>query len=233
MRTADSATVDRVDIHGENGAMTRSRGLALGYVGLALSAVFMLGVHIVGNGQIDPIGSTLSTLVFVEGYGWMFGASVLSMAAAATGLLVAARGHRLLAPALGVVAVCCVLVALFPTNRSGPLTVSAEIHRYAAGVAFFLVPVAALLVAVGLSRGDAARRALLRGTVGAAVILLLFLTSHFGVMPEAMQDMRGVFQRTMFVLQLVVLARMLRVAARPVPVRLPAQRTPADALVAA
>jgi hypothetical protein len=231
MRTADSATVGRVDIHGEDGALTRSRGLALGYTGLALSAVLMLGVHIVGSGQIDAVGSTLSALVFVDGYGWMFGASVLCMAAGAAGLLLAARGHRLLRQALGVLAVCCVLVAVFPTNESGPLTVSAEIHRYAAGVAFFLVPVAALLVAACLPHGDAARRGLLRSTVGAGAILLLFLTSHFGVMPEAVQDMRGVFQRSMFLLQLGVLAQMLRVTARPALVAVPAARRPA--LVAA
>ncbi|MFC5289016.1 DUF998 domain-containing protein [Actinokineospora guangxiensis] len=215
-----------MDIHGENGAPTRSRGLALGYTGLVLSAVLMLGVHIVGSGQIDAVGSTLSALVFVDGYGWMFGASVLCMAAGAAGVGVAARGHRPLRWTLGVVAVCCVLVAVFPTNESGPLTASAEIHRYAAGVAFFLVPVAALLVAVRLPHGDAARRGLLRGTLGAGVILLLFLTSHFGVMPEAVQDLRGVFQRSMFVLQLGVLARMLRATARPVTVAVPAARRP-------
>ncbi|GAA4435300.1 hypothetical protein GCM10023148_41770 [Actinokineospora soli] len=196
----------------------------MGFVGLALSAVFMLGVHIVGSGQIDAVGSTLSTLVFVDGYGWMFGASVLAMAVAAVGLVSLSEG--LLRNTLAVVAVCCVLVAVFPTNRSGPLTVSAEIHRYAAGVAFFLVPVAALLVIRRLGRGTVERRWLVRSMAGTAALLVVFLVSHFGVVPEAMQDMRGVFQRMMFVLQLLILAQLLRtqrpatpaVAVRRVPV---------------
>lgn len=194
----------------DRGAL-HARGTATGVVGLVLSAMFMAGVHIVGNGQINLADSTLSALVFVDGYGWMFGASVLAMAAAAAGLALASGpgSHHLLRPTLAVVAFCCVLVAVFPTNRSGPLTVSAEIHRYAAGVAFFLVPVAALLVAAQLNDG-VRRRWLMRSMAATAVILVVFLVSHFGLVPDAVQDMRGVFQRVMFVLQLLVLAQLLR-----------------------
>ena len=193
--------------------------MALGFVGLALSGIFMLGIHIVGSGQIDPLDSTLSALVFVDGYGWMFGVSVLAMAGAAAGLvMLAPRSQVLLRSTLALVAFCCVLVAVFPTNRSGPLTVSAEIHRYAAGVAFFCVPLAALLVAGRLERVDVHRRWLMRAMAATAGLLVVFLVSHFGLVPEVMQEMRGVFQRAMFVVQLVVLALLLRVNQAPVSV---------------
>lgn len=198
----------------DTGAL-HARGTALGIAGLVLSAAFMAGVHIVGSGQINPVDSTLSALVFVDGYGWMFGASVLAMALAATGLVLALpgsgpRSHRLLRPTLALVAFCCVLVAVFPTNHSGPLTVSAEIHRYAAGAAFFLVPVAALLVALRLDRTAAHRRRLLLSMAATAGILVVFLVSHFGLVPREVQDLRGVFQRMMFAVQLVLLVQLLQ-----------------------
>lgn len=199
--------------------------MAVGFAGLALSAVFMLGVHVLGGGRIDLADSTLSTLVYVDGWGWMFGASVLGMAAGAAGLAAASRDPVLRA-ALGLVAFCCVLVALFPTNLTGPLTVSAEIHRYAAGVAFFSVPVAALLAARRLERAH--RRWLTATMAGTAVLLLVFLTSHFEMLPQAMQDMRGVFQRMMFALQLVLLAQLLRASQQAIR----AGRTPSRAAVA-
>ncbi|GGS42971.1 DUF998 domain-containing protein [Actinokineospora fastidiosa] len=212
-----------MSIHGEIAApeSVRARGLALGFVGLALSAVFMVGVHVVGSGQINPVDSTLSTLVFVDGYGWMFGVSVLAMAMAAVGLLLTVpRTDRLLRAALGLAALSCLLVAVFPTNRSGPLTVSAEIHRYAAGVAFFCVPIAAVLVAARLRRSTT-RRWLLHSATATAVLLLVFLVSHFGLVPTEIQEMRGLFQRMMFVLQLAILAQLLR-ARQPAPVLRPA-----------
>ncbi|MGW5053448.1 DUF998 domain-containing protein [Actinokineospora sp. NPDC004072] len=211
-----------MSIHGELAAAdtARTRGLALGFVGLALSAVFMVGVHVVGSGQINPVDSTLSTLVFVDGYGWMFGASVLAMAMAAVGLLSVVRPHPLLRTSLGLAALSCLLVAVFPTNESGPLTASAEIHRYAAGVAFVCVPIAALLVALRLAPSSA-RRWLVRSAAGTAVLLLVFLVSHFGLVPTELQEMRGLFQRMMFLLQLAILAQLLRVH-QPAPARAPA-----------
>ncbi|MGX7827970.1 DUF998 domain-containing protein [Actinokineospora sp. 24-640] len=201
------------------GARTpRAMGVALGFTGLVLSAVFMAGLHLVASGQINPIESPLSGYVFVDGYGWMFGASVVGMAVGGVGVLIGLWGtavpsRGLPRLALGLAAVCCLLVALFPTNKTGPLTLSAEIHRYAAGVAFVCVPIAALLVAAHLSGSGGVSRWLRRTAFGTALLLVVFLTSHFGVLPEEVQRMSGLFQRIMFALQLVTIAQLLRVPA--------------------
>lgn len=191
-------------------------GVALGFTGLALSAAFMAGLHVVASGRINPLESPLSGYVFVDGYGWMFGASVVGMAVGGLGVLISLRGTALPSrglPRLALVlaAVCCLLVALFPTNKAGPLTLSAEIHRYAAGVAFVCVPIAALLVAAHLSGSGGPSRWLRRTALGTALLLAMFLTSHFGVLPEEVRQLSGLFQRIMFALQLATIAQLLRV----------------------
>ena len=190
----------------------------LGFGGLTVSAVAMIALQLVASGQVDPVSSTMSNYVFVAGYGWLFPAAITGMAAGGFAVLPAlARSvlgsGTLLRLTVLLASVCCLLVALFPTNRTGPLTLSAEIHRYAAGVAFCCVPIAALLVATRLNalfpRSPRAYR--LRGSaLVSSLILVVFLTSHFGLMPEFMQHLRGLFQRLQFAVQLVTLAQLLQ-----------------------
>lgn len=177
----------------------------------------MTVLNVVASGQVDPVSSTMSNYVFVDGYGWLFPAAVLGMAAGGFAVLLSlARSvlgsGTLLRVAMLLASVCCLLVALFPTNRTGPLTISAEIHRYAAGVAFCCVPIAALLLAARLDaefppsqQGVRLRRSALASTL----ILAVFLTSHLGLMPESMQHLRGLFQRIQFAVQLLTLTQLL------------------------
>lgn len=202
----------------------------LGLVGVLVSVASMTVLHVVASGQVDPLSSTMSNYVFVPGYGWLFPAAVLGMAAGGFAVLLAlAQGvlgsGTLLRLAMLLASVCCLLVAIFPTNRTGPLTVSAEIHRYAAGVAFCCVPIAALLVAARINAvapGSTQSIRLRRSALASALILAVFLTSHLGLMPEFMQHLRGLFQRLQFAVQLVTLTQLLLATARPDPSRLPA-----------
>jgi len=91
------------------------------------------------------------------------------------------------------------------------VTLSAQIHRYAAGVVFFCVPITAVLVARLLAR----RRGLYAGATVASVLLALFLTCHLGPMPDALGELSGLLQRLLFVAELVVLAQLVRVVSQP------------------
>ncbi|SNR53921.1 Protein of unknown function [Haloechinothrix alba] len=214
-------------------------GIVIGFGGLALSVAFMVYLHVAAGGGLR---STMSEYIFVDGVGWMFGASAVCMAIGALGALIGlsdtgllsgngsrsaawsqpepssrpARGTGLLRLGLWLVPTGFVLVALFPTNSAGPLSLSAEIHRYAAGVGFTGPPVAAYLVARRLARPELARYRLwlLRGAGVTAGALVVFLISHFGTLPEFMQDLRGPTQRLLLVLVLLVLGQLIYLPAR-------------------
>jgi predicted membrane channel-forming protein YqfA (hemolysin III family) len=158
----------------------------------------------------------MSDYVFVPSVGWMFGASLLCMCVAGIGATVGLAAIRLLdnvllRVALGLAVVSSLLAALFRTDLGESLSTSAQIHRYAAGVVFFCVPIAAFLVARGLTGvGYLARdRKLLHANViVTSVVLVLFMTSHFGAMPEVLRELNGLFQRILFVVELALLAQL-------------------------
>jgi heme A synthase len=191
-------------------------GVFLGVVGLVFAALLMGGLNIVAADQMNPLDTTMSDYVFVEGAGWMFPAALLAMcvAGAGVGIGLAARGLlRGVLPklSLGLAIVGLLLAAAFETDMGDEsVTLSAQIHRYAAGVVFFCVPITAALVA----RKMADRRALYVGATVATVLLALFLTCHLGPMPDALGELSGLLQRLLFVAELVVLGQLVRIASR-------------------
>ncbi|MFI7678695.1 DUF998 domain-containing protein [Actinophytocola sp. NPDC049390] len=192
-------------------------GVFLGVVGLVLAALLMGGLNLVAYDRMNPMNTTMSDYVFVPGAGWMFPAALLAMCAAGVGATVglAARGLlRGLLPklSLGLALAGLLLAAVFPTDLGDvSLTLSAQIHRYAAGVVFFCVPITAVLVARRMGR----RRALYVGATVASVLLALFLTCHLGPMPDALGEMSGLLQRLLFVAELAVLGQLIRVVSQP------------------
>lgn len=192
-------------------------GVFLGVVGLVLAALLMGGLNLVAYDRMNPMNTTMSDYVFVPGAGWMFPAALLAMCAAGVGAAVglAARGLlRGLLPklSLGLALAGLLLAAVFPTDLGDvSLTLSAQIHRYAAGVVFFCVPITAVLVARRMER----RRALYVGATVASVLLALFLTCHLGPMPDALGEMSGLLQRLLFVAELAVLGQLIRVVSQP------------------
>jgi hypothetical membrane protein len=191
-------------------------GVFLGVVGLVFAALFMGGLNLVAAGRMNPLDTTMSDYVFVEHVGWMFPAALLAMCVAGTGVAFGLSAHGLLRGVLpkltlGLAMLGLVLAAAFPTDLGdASVTVSAQIHRYAAGVVFVCMPIAALLVARRVER----RKSLYAGVIVTSVLLMLFLTCHLGPMPAAVGELSGLIQRALFVAELVVLAQLIRVVHR-------------------
>jgi Protein of unknown function (DUF998) len=192
-------------------------GVFLGVVGLVFAALLMGGLNIVAAGRMNPLNTTMSDYVFVPGAGWMFPASLLAMCVAGAGVGVGLWGRGLLAGVLPKLSLSLALLGLllaaaFRTDLGDvSVTMSAQIHRYAAGVVFFCVPITAFLVA----RRAAERRSLYVGVAVSSVLLVLFLTCHLGPMPDVLGDLSGLLQRLLFVAELVVLGQLVRVIHRP------------------
>jgi hypothetical protein len=112
---------------------------------------------------------------------------------------------------LGLAMLGLLLAAAFETDLGDEsVTLTAQIHRYAAGVVFFCVPITAALVA----RRAEQRRSLYVGAVVATVLLALFLTCHLGPMPDALGELSGLLQRLLFVAELAVLGQLVWVVSR-------------------
>jgi hypothetical protein len=191
-------------------------GVFLGVVGLVFAALLMGGLNIVAYKQMNPLNTTMSDYVFVPGAAWMFPAALLAMCVAGAGVGVGLAARGLLGGvlpklSLGLAMLGLLLAAAFETDLgTESVTLSAQIHRYAAGVVFFCVPITAALVARRMARG----RALYVGAAVATVLLALFLTCHLGPMPDALGELSGLLQRMLFVAELAVLGQLVWVASR-------------------
>lgn len=200
----------------------------LGLAGIVCSLLLMANLAVTAWDQLSVLDTTMSDYIFVPEIGWMFGAAVLCISVAGLGAMlglaaIGLLGRGLLRLSLVLAMVGSVLAAVFPTDLGESVSVSAQIHRYAAGVVFFCVPIAVVLVARQLT--DVAylakyRKSLYGSVVVTSVMLALFMTSHFGVMPEALQSLNGLFQRSLYVLELVLLGQLVML-----PLRFRLQRT--------
>jgi len=194
----------------------------LGLAGIVCSLLFMVNLTVTAWASMSVLDTTMSDYVFVPEVGWMFGAAVLCISVAGLGAMLGLSalgllGNGVLRLALGLAMVGAVLAAVFPTDLGESLSLSAQIHRYAAGVVFFCVPIAAVLVARQLTEvGYLAsyRKSLYGSVVVTSVVLALFMTSHLGVMPEALQNLNGLFQRMLYVLELVLLGQLVMLPLR-------------------
>lgn len=124
-------------------------GMVLGYALVAVSATAMFALHLVGG--LDPLTATISQYFYAPD-GWLLPLSLTSIAVGSAVLAVRldrlGRLDRRAALLVGLWSACLLLVAGFPTDPLGaPLSLSGNIHRYAAFVAFASLPVAGLRVA--------------------------------------------------------------------------------------
>ncbi|OLF08925.1 hypothetical protein BU204_33520 [Actinophytocola xanthii] len=189
----------------------------LGLAGIVCSLLFMTNLTVTAWERMSVLDTTMSDYVFVPEIGWMFGAAVLCMCVAGIGAMAGlARIHLLgrgvLRLALALAVLGSLLAAVFPTDLGESLSTSAQIHRYSAGVVFFCLPIAVVLVArqlTGVAYQVRYRRALYANALVTSVVLALFMTSHLGVMPEALQELNGLFQRLLFVLELSLLGQLI------------------------
>ncbi|MGH3760373.1 DUF998 domain-containing protein [Actinophytocola sp.] len=201
----------------------------LGLAGIVCSLLFMAQVTAVAWPRMSVLDTTMSDYVFVPGVGWMFGAAVLCMCVAGLGAMVGLAAIRLLGTgslrlALSLAVLASLLAAIFPTDLGESLSTSAQIHRYAAGVVFFCVPIAAFLLArllVDVGYLASYRKWLSANAIVTSILVVVFIGSHFNVMPEFMRELNGLFQRLLYVLELGLFGQ---IVVLPLRFRLPADR---------
>ncbi|TQS30482.1 DUF998 domain-containing protein [Microbispora sp. KK1-11] len=188
-------------------------GMVLGYVLVTAGAAAMLALHLVGG--LDPLTATISQYFYAP-HGWLLPVSLTSIAVGSAVLAVRLdrldRLDRRAALLVGMWSACLLLVAGFPTDPQGlPLSLSGNIHRYAAFVAFASLPLAGLLVA----RATRSRLVRVLCAVALGSLLLVVLPYAFRVLhldPGAVPA--GLTQRLTVVSEVAALVAMSVSAAR-------------------
>ncbi|SDQ32058.1 DUF998 domain-containing protein [Thermostaphylospora chromogena] len=211
-----------------------SRGLAIGgLVMVGAGAGGMLLLHAYAG--LDPVHSVISEYAYAPG-GWLLPAS-LTLFAVGAALLSAALARvgedRRIVMLVALWGACILLVGAFPTDRPGvPLSMSGGIHRYAAFVAFLVVPPAGLLLARRLGRcGRATLLKVLSVVAGVALIAVVVpYVLRMGGIPVADEDVpAGVTQRIVVAAELGVLTLLGLIVARPSGARAEAETSGAAA----
>ncbi|MFI6818616.1 DUF998 domain-containing protein [Nonomuraea sp. NPDC050328] len=182
--------------------------LVSGFTTIGLGSGAMLALH--AGAGLDPVHSVISEYAF-QSVGWLLPAS-LTLFAVGSALIAGALGRAgadrrvvLLVVAWGV---SMFLIGAFPTDRPGvPLSLSGGIHRYAAFVAFLVMPVAGFLLARARIRYARAVRLLSTVALVALVAVVLpYVIRMFGVPLTNADIPAGVTQRVVVVTELGVLA---------------------------
>lgn len=185
----------------------------LGGAGLVLSAAFMVGLHWSAPAQLSLMSSPMSDYALADGVGWMFGVSVVGIAAGGFGATLGLARAGLLSTALlrlamGLTVVSALVTAVFPTDEALPLSLTGQVHRYGAITMLCCVPIAGMLVAAALPATTRRRAWLQASSSAAACLLVLFLLSHLSTMPAEFGDLRGLLQRLTVMAELLILAQL-------------------------
>lgn len=187
-------------------------GVVFGAIGVAVLA--MLVLHLRGAGRLDPLTTTVSDYVSLPGGAALLAVAVLAVTVAAAAVpigLLRAGLPRPAPPTVWFGLGCAGLLAtvVFPTNALGSVTsLDTVLHRYAAGLFFVCLPIAALLTLRRLP--DPATRVL---TVTSVVVGLLFLVSHVPLVFPGFPDAhlvgtllpRGLVERALLAVDLALL----------------------------
>ncbi len=184
---------------------------------LGVSVAAMVVLHLIGVGRLDPLTTTVSDYVSVPDGTALLAVAVLALAVAAAAVAWRTRAHWS-GPVLGVGCVGLLATAAFPTNALGtPETVDTVLHRYVAALFFVGLTIAA--IALLRHRPSALLR---RWTVISVLAGIAFLVSH---VPLLLPDLpgapviaellpRGLVERGLLAVDMVLLARMARCAIR-------------------
>jgi hypothetical protein len=189
---------------------------------LAVTVTAMALLHLFGIGRLDPATTTVSDYVALPGGATLLAVAVLGVAAATAAVAaaqVSAGASRWLAVPSGIGCVGLVATIAFPTNVIGTATtVDAVLHRYAAGLFFISLPIAALL-----SLRHHPSRAVGALTAVSVLAGLVFLASHVPLVlpdwPGAHQIAavlpRGIAERALLVVDIALLAALAAAPNRP------------------
>lgn len=184
------------------------RGLVVsGFTAIGTGTGAMLVLHT--EAGLDPAHTVISEYAF-QAAGWLLPLSLTLFAFGAALIAEALRrsgADRRVVALLAVWGMCMVLVGAFPTDPPGvPLSVSAGIHRYAAFVAFLVMPLAGLLLARTGIRHARLVRVLSLVALGALVLVVIPYAVRMLGIPLADEDFpAGLIQRTVVVTELGVL----------------------------
>jgi hypothetical protein len=229
----ESGGAGRVAVRGD-GAVAgsigdRARvGVPFGPVGVVFCAVgvavvAMLVLHLRGAGRLDPVTTTVSDYVSLPG-----GSALLTLATLAIAVATAAIPIGLVRARVPNVAGLCLLFGLgcagllasvaFPTNALGAaVSLDTVLHRYAAGLFFVSLPIAAVFL---LRRLPSQSAALL--TYASVLAGVAFLGSHLPLAMPALPDAhllatllpRGIVERVLLAADLALLVGLARRVAR-------------------
>lgn len=222
-RAGSAPTGVRPELAGETAsAATNTSGPAsVGGIGparfvfgaLVVAVVGMALLHLLGIGHLDPATTTVSDYVALPGGATLLAVAVLGVAAATAGVAaaqIAAGASRWLAVPFGIGCVGLAATIAFPTNVIGTATtVDAVLHRYAAGLFFVSLPIAALL-----SLRHHPSRVVRLLTAASVLVGLAFVASHIPlVLPEAPGARqiatvlpRGIAERALLTVDIALLA---------------------------
>lgn len=157
-----------------------------------LSIVALALVHLISIGRVDPVEQTMSMYGVHPQSAGLFALGCTALAVAC--LALAHRLPRPGRPAAYGAAVMLVLLVAFPTDTGdGPLSLSAQIHRYAAGAAFVLIA----LTMCAAVRHTTSRGVLVALIAVAAIVLALTVIGAFAPDVAAISQWRGIPQRVL------------------------------------
>lgn len=214
-----------VAARGDTAATDNTSGRVLfGPVGVVFGAIWvavlaMLVLHLYGAGRLDPATTTVSDYVSLPG-----GFALLTIATLAIAVATAVVPVGLLLARLPNITGLCVLFWLgcagllasiaFPTNTVGAAeSLDTVLHRYAAGLFFVSLPVAAIILVRRLPS-----RPLALLTACSVLAGIAFVASHIPlVLPElpgahliAAALPRGIAERVLLATDLLLLAGLVR-----------------------
>ncbi|WP_219510227.1 DUF998 domain-containing protein [Nonomuraea ceibae] len=202
--------------------------LVSGFTAIGTGAGAMFTLH--AETGLDPMHTVISEYAF-QAAGWLLPLSLTLFAVGSTLIAEAVRragADRCVVALLLVWGASMFLIGAFPTDPPGvELSLSGAVHRYAAFVAFLVMPVAGLLLARARVRHARAVRVLSTiALVALVAVVIPYVVRMFGI-PLANEDFpAGLIQRTVVVTELAVLALAGMSALNPAPRRVPALARP-------
>lgn len=182
--------------------------LISGFTAIAAGTGSMLTLH--AGAGLDPVHSVISEYAF-QSIGWLLPLSLTLFAAGSAliaGALARSGVDRRVVLLMISWAVAMFLIGAFPTDRPGvPLSLSGGIHRYAAFVAFLVMPLAGFMLARVRTRYARALRVLSGVALGALLLVVVpYVIRMFGVDLTNHDIPAGVTQRVVVVTEVGVLA---------------------------
>ncbi|WP_134325082.1 DUF998 domain-containing protein [Cumulibacter soli] len=176
---------------------------SLASIGALTAIAAMVAIHVLMAGSVDPVSQTLSMYGVATASSGLFAVACTALALAVVSLASHLPVMGRISAYLG--AVMLELVVIFPTDAgSGALSLSAQIHRYAAAAAFVLLAVAIMSYLPQCSAR--LRHSMLVILVGVALALLLTIAAALWPTLWSMDEWRGIPQRLLMFLEASAIA---------------------------